>query len=477
MYNHEKQYRCTIIRGKSQKEMDDLLPAYAKVIDDICPCEQSEFEEKFNSAFEKFLPESERIKKTLDNHRTEISGKLFGMYYYSSDGMVYESERTQKYLSDNDQPAFFKDICFKMQFPNGMQKVATTVYQRVLDKINIRPYPFVLKLLQLAEIKRIPISKKALGYYVLNSLDVLQGKATPEEVLDVIKKDIHDGIERIISVEGKASSYTYQHINEQINYLELANLIRIDDNKQIVLNPFEKETIALFSGTYQQQPEFNVYNYDLENVEGRKKFQYDWDEYYSKLSTVASEFNTSLEALEYKIDHEYKRADEPGERRRTTNLTEFGDEGEILVYEYEKDRVAKFNNRLVNKVLWLGKTRGIGYDIQSVVAIPGDEAEFVKYIEVKSTKRLTCPDLSDSLWVDTLNVTRNEFVAARQHRGYYSIFRVFFTREGIKIFVLEDVADKMDNGIIKSVPITYRFEYSNSGVDEVIQLKGENDNV
>ena len=31
MYDHCKQYRCTIIRGKSQKEMDDLLPAYAKV--------------------------------------------------------------------------------------------------------------------------------------------------------------------------------------------------------------------------------------------------------------------------------------------------------------------------------------------------------------------------------------------------------------------------------------------------------------
>ena len=35
MYDHTKQYRCTIIRGKSQKEMDDMLPAYAKVIDEI----------------------------------------------------------------------------------------------------------------------------------------------------------------------------------------------------------------------------------------------------------------------------------------------------------------------------------------------------------------------------------------------------------------------------------------------------------
>ena len=77
MYDPSKQYRCTIIRGKSQKEMDDLLPAYAKVIDEICPCSHQDFETLFNEAFKRYLPESERIKKTLDNHRTEISGKLF----------------------------------------------------------------------------------------------------------------------------------------------------------------------------------------------------------------------------------------------------------------------------------------------------------------------------------------------------------------------------------------------------------------
>ena len=74
MYDHTKQYRCTIIRGKSQKEMDDFLPVYAKVIDEICPCSESEFESLFNNAFVRFLPESERIKKTMDNHRTEIAG-------------------------------------------------------------------------------------------------------------------------------------------------------------------------------------------------------------------------------------------------------------------------------------------------------------------------------------------------------------------------------------------------------------------
>lgn len=193
------------------------------------------------------------------------------MYYCSEDGVVYESERTQKYLQDNDQPAFFKDVCFKMQFPNGMQKISTTVVQRVADKICIRPNAFVIKLLQIAETAKMPITKKSLGYYVLNSLDVLQGHASPYEVLESISKDSRDGIERDIVVHGKASSYTHQHINEQINYLELANLIRVTDDKRIVLNPNEKQSIDLFAQMYDQKPAFDVYSYDLREPDSRKK--------------------------------------------------------------------------------------------------------------------------------------------------------------------------------------------------------------
>ena len=151
-----------------------------------------------------------------------------------------------------------------------------------------------------------------------------------------------------------------------------------------------------------------------------------------------------------------------------TNLTEFGDEGEQIVYEYEKKRVASFNQRLANKVLSLGKTRGLGYDIQSVIAEPGDMAEFVKYIEVKSTKRLTCPDINDDLWIDTLNITRIEWVAAQQHRDFYSIFRVYFTRDGISMFVLKNPMQKYQEGKLQATPMTYRVDFSNVAVDAVI---------
>lgn len=468
MYDHTRQYRCTIIRGKSQKEMDDLLPAYAKVIDEICPCDAEDFETLFNNAFSRFLPVSSRIKKTLDNHRTEISGKLFGMYFFAEDGKVYESERTKKFLEDNDQPAFFKDICYKMQFPNGTQK-SQTVIERVTDGISIRPNAFVLRLLLAARTAKVDITKKDLGYYVLNSLDVLQGKATPFEVLEVIAQDKKDGIERLIVVPGKASSFTYQHINEQLNYLELANLIRFTDDRRVILNPNEMTTINLIADDWNKVPEFNVYGYDLSTVEARKDFQYAWDLYYSQLSEHAGEFATSAAALVVDVDDPEKKQpekpDKPG-----VNLVEFGDEGEELVFNYEKARVAAFNARLANKVLSLGKTKGLGYDIQSVVAETGEFAEFVKYIEVKSTKRLTVPDVSDALWVDSLNITRNEYVAALQHKEYYSIFRVFFTRDGVSVFVITNIAEKLSNGTMQATPMTYRVDFTNVCVDSVISL-------
>ena len=466
MYDHTKQYRCTIIRGKSQKEMDDLLPAYAKVVNEICPCNADDFENLFNNAFKNYLPETDRIKKTLDNHRTEISGKLFGMYYFARDGRVYESERTQKFLEDNDQPAFFKDICFKMQFPNGTQKPSPTVKERVSNNISIRPNAFLMKFLLVAKTAKVDITKKDIGYYILNSLDVLQGNASPYEVLEAITTDKESGIERDIKIEGKASSYCWQHINEQMNYLELANLIRYTDDKRVILNSNEMETIEIFASEWDKKPGFDVYSYDLDSVDGRKDFQFAWDEYFAKISPIASKFTTSVSALLFEPNKGESK--EPKKNKTQINLTEFGDEGENIVFEYEKKRVSAFNQRLANKVLSLGRTKGLGYDIQSVVAEPGDMAEFVKYIEVKSTKRLTSPDMNDNLWVDTLNITRNEWVAAQQHGAFYSIYRVYFTRDGIVMFVLANVADKYNSGKIQVVPMTYRVDFNNSSVDNVI---------
>lgn len=467
MYNHANQYRCSIIRGKSQVEIDDMLPAYAKIINDICPCSKYDFKMQFNNAFSEYIP-AHSTKKTFDNHRTEIAGKLFGMYYVEpKDGdestlYVYAAERTMKLLADNDQPAFFKDVCFKMQFPNGMTKT-NMVKKRIALEINIRPNSYVLKILIVAKNAGLVLTKSDLGYYVLNSLDVLQLKANPFEVIEQIEQDRKNGIERKIHTPGKESSYDMQHINEQFNQLELANLIITNSDGEVFLNRNEHAAVDLFAELWNQKPLFDVYSYSLETVEKRKEFQYDWDFYFSKLSDEVDQFVTTSAALGIPEDKQPPKQKGP-------NLVEFGDEGESYVFEYEKQRVRTFDRRLAGKVLHLGKTKGLGYDIQSVIAEAGDLAEFVKYIEVKSTRRVTAPDLSDGMWFDTVNVTRNEWVAAQQHKDFYSIFRVYFVRGNIIMYVIKDVNQKEKNGDIKVVPMTYRVDFGRSAVDEVISL-------
>lgn len=469
MYNHTNQFRCIIIRGKSKRELDNLLPGYALVVDDICPCPKDEFEAKFNAAFARIMGKDEAsiTKKTLDNHRTEIAGKLFGMYYLSDDGFYYAAERTNKYISDNDQPAFFKDICYKMQFPNGMNKVQTLA-AHIEQNISFRQYPFIIRCLQIAEKDANPLTVNAIGYYILNALDVLKGYATPEEVMRQYAIDTKRGMIRKIFVPDKASSFTMQHIREQLNYLELANLIFIDDEHKVFLNHKEERCLEAFASQCGAPPAFNVYSYNLDDPTERSRVFLDWDEYFAKVSDIADIFATDVAAL---ISHDGKHTtNKPTESSSSEGTTvELGDEGEQYVYDYERRRVAAFNPRLVNKVIPLGRTKGLGYDIQSVIAEKGDMAEFVKYIEVKATKRVTAPNLGDDTWVDTINITRNEWVAAQQHRDYYSIYRVYFVRDGVVVFVINNIYKKEADGKVQVVPMMYRVDFSSSAIDATLE--------
>ena len=467
MYNHTNQYRCSIIRGKShQRELDNLLPVYAMIIDEICPCDKKTFNSRFNEELVRMLRNSNVKQKTLNNHRTEIAGKLFGMYYQAEDEMYYASERTKKFIADHAQPAFFKDMCYKMQFPNGMSSFQTTE-PHLNEGISLRPYPFIIKCLMLSAEQNVHLTTDDIGYYILNALDVLKGIATPEEVVAQIIADKQAGIARKVEIpEGKKPSFATQHIREQITYLAVANLIYIADGKRVMLNYKEKNCLDLFVAKCGVAPDFDMYQYDISISEQRKQLGKDWVVYFSKISDVASQFETHISAL--MTTEEPEQEDHPATVRTGSSTVEIGDEGERYVYEYEKKRVGAFNGRLANKVLLLGKTKGLGYDIQSVVAEQGDTAEFVKYIEVKSTKRVTAPDLSDASWIDTIYITRNEWVAAQQHKDSYSIYRVYFVRDGVVAYIMNNIYKKEQDGIMAIVPTMYRVDFSNSAIDAVM---------
>ena len=450
-YNPEQQYRCTIIRGRV-KTADDLLLAYANILRNICPCRKDLFAETFDRELQSILPANTR-RKARDNHRTETCGQLLGMYYIDDNELVQISERTYKLLEDGDQPAFFKDICYKFQFPEGMGTAQKAKRESEMG-INIRQCAYVLECMKIAARRRCILSVNEAAYYIVNSLDVLKREVAPEEVVVTIIDRRERGIEN--SVPG--GSRGMQHIRETFNYMELANLIRIRE-RNLLLNERESRSIDFIASTWNNPLDFNVEDYDLDILQDRKDMRLKWMQYYSKLVDSGGSFNTTLEALTDNIEQLREQGYAVTEGIDTNAI---GDEGEIFVYNYERSRVEQYNRRLRNRVLHLGRTRGLGYDIQSVFADNSERDEFAKYIEVKSTKRVTVPGNSGEAWTDTVNFTRNEWVAANQHRDAFAIYRVYFTPERVEIFVVDDPITKDEEGIISVIAEKYRVDFGNT---------------
>lgn len=460
-YNHANQYRCTIIRGKAKNSLDDLLPAYAQIIDGITPIDAGSFAGAFDKALSQVMPEAE--KKTLDNHRTEIAGKLFGMYF-TNENTVYASERTKKFIADNDQPAFFKDMCYRFQFPNGLDKIQT-LKDRIEQGIRIRPFCYTIKLANYAYDNGVVLNQNEIAYYALNNLEVLQGKVDVNEVLEQIKSDRAQGIVRKVHFEDKAESYNTQHIREQLNYLELANLIR---NKSGNIFPNKKEIVAISKFSMASfDLGFDAYSYDLEIEESKQQLYLDWQKYYSDIAqNTVDEFETKIDALQYDVDDSGKQIN----KVYAVDTMLIGDDGESLVFRYEKDRVSEYDTRLTNKIHMLGKTKGLGYDIQSIFADEREDPEFVKYIEVKSTKRVTSPDPASEGWSDTLNITRNEWVAAQQHRDSFEIYRVYFTQAGPTMFIIKNPYEKNESKLLRTIPVNYRLDFNHRSIDKVVSF-------
>lgn len=456
-YNPLNQYRCTIIRGKSQTEMEDFLPFYAQMIHSFCPCTKIEFQQRcfakmgqllFGSSDFNNLPEANQ--KTIKNHITEIAGKLLGLYYIDYENYVYETESCQFLLEKNDYPAFFKNLCANLQFPNGSQKVQT-ILERVKRNIRIKPLCYVVSLLEYARSQEVNklLTKQEIGFYVLNNLEVLQGNVSIIEVYNQIMYDRTNKITR----EKLSGSRDWQHIKEQFNLLDLSNITSSDDT-YIWLNSSESNAVKLFV-LKNKEPLFDMYIYNYDNDESKKQMYSDWGCYYGTMDDRFKKLETNFE------QNSATAVKERGAVGLTT--VELGEQGEALVYKLECERVRAYKERLVNKVLLLGKTKGLGYDISSIEADENlQKPEFARYIEVKSTKRSTEPSFDNPTWNDTLNLTSKEWIAAEQYKEYYNIYRVYFTKTKTIIIRIQNPFNLAEENKIDVFPTIYQMNFDSS---------------
>lgn len=468
VYNPDDQYRCTIIRGKAQSEMDNLLPAYATIVAEICPCSKEEFAELFNDKLSNLLFKKDfsqldkEHQKTIRNHITEVAGKLFGLYYFDIENTVYESPSNAKLLEDNDQPAFFKNLCLNFQFPNGSQKIST-ILERINNGIRFKPFHFIIALLDLAKQNNVKLTKQELGYYVLNAKEVLQGKVNVSQVFTQIIQD-----RQLKNTKNPLrGSRDWQHIKEQFNLLLLANLVSEHD-ELLLLNYKEQKLIDLFIEELKQPLRFDIFSYDLTDKQEQEQMYADWSKYYGEIALANEDLlSTTLEALTQQSSE--ITATPSTMSQKSTNKVDknaLGEEGERYVFEFEKQRVAKTHPRLVNQVKLLASQKGIGYDISSVEAEENlQDPEFLRMIEVKATKRVTVPDINDDGWFDTVTLTRREWMSAKQYRGAYHIYRVYFTPTTTIIRKINDPFDKNTQGIIEVIPTHYRMDFRSSAID------------
>lgn len=76
----------------------------------------------------------------------------------------------------------------------------------------------------------------------------------------------------------------------------------------------------------------------------------------------------------------------------------------------------------------------------------------------------TPPDYTDTL--DTINLTRNEWVAAEQQSNHFYIYRIYFTAKGTYISIINDPVKKNQAGLLYATATVYRVEFGDKAVDE-----------
>jgi len=462
-FNPDIQYKCDFIRGKSISRMEDFLPIYTGILNDICPISVELFDKTFDSRMAQVLhidSRNESQMKKVRNHRTENVTKILGLVYKLND-IVYLSERTKKYLRDNDQPALFKSVCFQFQQPNGSQTLDNLV-DKLEHQVSIRPFHFVITLLKIAYENDIRLTKMELYYYVLNCLQTLQGLVSPQTVFAKILSDRAEGIEKHVTLD-RNYAWTFQHLNEQLDYLKLANLLR-EDRYSVWINIREISVINFFVEELNRPLRFQSNLYDFDRPGIFKEVEQDWLLYMGLSEGIdLNVFNTGANAFDVAVPE-----DQPADG--AVNTVELGDRGETFVMEYERSVVRQFNQRLLNRIHYLGHTHGLGYDIQSIEANRAEcqeEREMTRYIEVKTTTRVSAPNPE---YQDTINLTRNEWVAACQQREHFYIYRLYFTNSGTYLHILKNPYQKNEDGAIYATPTQYRIEYNSSAVDDRIEF-------
>ena len=446
------EFRVNFIRGRSQNMLDSMLPVFANVVNEICPTEETGLTRALSQSLARFFPLAQ--EKTLDNYSTEIVGKLFGMIVQKSEGFCEISPLTEKLIAESDQPAFFKVLASRLQFPNPMNRSRTDYESDMREKLHIRPLVLVLEVMSKLG---GPAAYLELRTFVLANKRALTGELDAKEIVTQILEARQHKLD-LPDPDSPNRPFHHQHIKEMLKLLQLANLLYLSSDGFYVLNTKESKSLEWVMKFDSKNNLFRP----LASSEEYRDYQREWSEWYGALPDDDGEdsVSTPLEALD--ISHQVGLPYSSSPKYSSTQ--ELGRAGESIVLTWQLEKVRKLRPQDLKHVKDRSAERGIGFDIQSVWCDSIRDGQF-HYLEVKTTKRSTRPAPDDSQ-LDLVTLTSNEYRAAQSHGANFSVCRVYLFPNGYDIYVINDPVKLSEWGHVILEPADWNLYLTAKALDK-----------
>lgn len=444
-------FRLHFERSRFSSKLEDVLLILASKIISIGMMEKDQFNDILDEIISD-INENKLENKTIRNHRTEMI-RLFGLVKYV-DELAIPGNRLSLLSQTQDTPRFFKSFCSRFQFPGGFLK-PYKISEMVLAGIKFKPAQFLLRFFKIANSKygRFAINAAEVTHFILYDLRVTAQGESPDKTLD-----------RLIEARSKnqdldKTSDLIRYARDFLNYMVEANLL-IELEGMYALNEGEKNAIhAIIADKSFFDDYSSVIRHDgTWDADELKKIDTQWMEWFAD-GVEDERLETPVSALvrdENYYPEQWKKIKAILERKdpslRGAALKAIGDEGEQIVYEYEKETIKEIRPDLVQLVRIVSSTGALGYDIISIFPELG---RMKKYIEVKTTKK---NHNSDFLVPFTMSI--NEWTVANQLGADYFIYRVVITKESVSIFSIQNPAKLVTLGKLAIEPIGFKVLYS-----------------
>ncbi len=444
----EYYFRLHHPRPRFKNDVENVLGYVAFCIAQIGTRDNEEFKSRLRSGIRRYGGNASVAQKTIENWRTEI-GALFAMYV-EGDVRSSPTQLSVDLADTSDLPAFFRGFVFSFQYPSGCLK-PRAIGEMLAARISYSPCRWLFNLLLKTDVGSI--DKCEFCHCAFNDLRVTRDHEPYAETAARILRNRQDGI--AYDLAGDVVRYA----GDILDYCALAELLVEQSDGRFVIDERNRDIVELFARSDVFFHEYEaVRPSEMQRIRDLEPFWFAHvDRAYQdlkldvkKVRETRREVGDAVGRQSDVVRAEAEAADaESGSANPDVGemveveASQVGDFGENLVWQHECLRVGgEGRPDLVHLIKRIPTHLAVGYDVKSIEA----DTEHDRLIEVKTTKS------QKPLLFNQVHLTPNEWRAAQSSGSRYCIYRLRISRDGYRLFVLRDPAQKLRDGLISFVP-------------------------